>query len=103
MIINAEGIGHSDKLAKHIEEATGAEARATILAYLQRGGRPTCTDRVYASIMGSKAVEIIRDGRSNRVVVNKDGEFKDYDILDALAMKKTLPNDFLILSRKLIR
>ena len=57
IIINAEGIGHSASMAKRIEAATGIETRATILGYMQRGGAPTCKDRVYASIMGAKAVE----------------------------------------------
>lgn len=56
IIINAEGIGHSASMAKRIEAATGIETRATILGYMQRGGAPTCKDRVYASIMGAKAV-----------------------------------------------
>lgn len=49
IIINAEGIGHSASMAKRIEAATGIETRATILGYMQRGGAPTCKDRVYAS------------------------------------------------------
>ena len=53
IIINAEGIGHSASMAKRIEAATGIETRATILGYMQRGGAPTCKDRVYASIMGA--------------------------------------------------
>ena len=56
IIINAEGIGHSTSMAKRIEAATGVETRATILGHMQRGGSPTCKDRVYASTMGAKAV-----------------------------------------------
>ena len=58
IIINAEGIGDSINMAKRIEEATGIETRATILGHMQRGGSPTCKDRVYASIMGAKAAEL---------------------------------------------
>ena len=68
IIINAEGIGHSTSMAKRIEAATGIETRATILGYMQRGGAPTCKDRVYASIMGAKAVELLIAGHSNRLV-----------------------------------
>ena len=50
IIINAEGIGHSTSLARRIEAATGMETRATILGHMQRGGSPTCKDRVYASM-----------------------------------------------------
>ena len=68
IIINAEGIGDSMNMAKRIEEATGMETRATILGHMQRGGSPTCKDRVYASIMGAKAVDLLLEGKTNRVV-----------------------------------
>ena len=74
IIINAEGIGHSASMARRIEAATGLETRATILGYMQRGGAPTCKDRVYASIMGSKAVELLAEGKTNRVVAYKHCE-----------------------------
>ena len=86
IIINAEGIGHSASMARRIEAATGIETRATILGYMQRGGAPTCKDRVYASIMGAKAVELLCAGKSNRVVAYKHGEYVDYDIQEALNM-----------------
>ena len=63
IIINAEGIGHSTSMAKRIEAATGVETRATILGHMQRGGSPTCKDRVYASTMGAKAVDLLLEGR----------------------------------------
>lgn len=90
LIINAEGIGHSTSMARRIEAATGIETRATILGYLQRGGSPTCKDRMYASTMGAYAADILSEGKSNRVVCYRNGEFVDYDIEEALAMKKTI-------------
>ena len=90
IIINAEGIGDSINMAKRIEAATGIETRATILGHMQRGGSPTCKDRVYASIMGSMAVDLLCQGKTNRVVGYKNGEYVDYDIEEALAMKKTV-------------
>lgn len=91
IIINAEGVGDSINMAKKIEEATGIETRATILGHMQRGGSPTCKDRVYASTMGAIAVELLCSGKSNRVVGYKHGSFVDYDIEEALAMKKEIP------------
>ena len=91
IIINAEGIGHSASMAKRIEAATGVETRATILGHMQRGGSPTCKDRVYASIMGAYAVDLLLEGKTKRVVAYKDGEYTDFDINEALAMKKQLP------------
>ena len=91
IIINAEGIGHSTSLARRIEAATGMETRATILGHMQRGGSPTCKDRVYASIMGAYAVDLLLEGKTDRVVAYKNGEYVDYDIDEALSMTKTLP------------
>ena len=90
IIINAEGIGHSTSMARRIEAATGIETRATILGYMQRGGSPTCKDRFYASIMGSYAADILCEGKTNRVVAYKHGEFVDFDIDEALAMQKDI-------------
>ena len=87
IIINAEGIGHSTSMAKRIEAATGVETRATILGHMQRGGSPTCKDRVYASTMGAKAVDLLLEGKTNRVVGYRHGEFVDFDIDEALAMQ----------------
>lgn len=69
IIINAEGIGHSNSMAKRIEAATGMETRATILGYMQRGGSPTCKDRYYASIMGAYAVDLLMAGKDRKSVV----------------------------------
>ena len=103
IIINAEGIGHSTSMAKRIEAATGIETRATILGHMQRGGTPTCKDRMYASIMGAKAVELLCAGKSNRVVAYKGGEYVDFDIQEALAMTKDIPEDQYEISKMLVR
>ena len=90
IIINAEGIGHSASMAKRIEAATGMETRATILGHMQRGGSPTCKDRMYASIMGAYAVDLLCEGKSNRVVAYKGGDYVDFEIDEALAMTKDI-------------
>lgn len=95
IIINAEGIGHSTSMARRIEAATGMETRATILGYMQRGGSPTCRDRVYATMMGGLAVDLLCDGKTNRVVGYHNGEFKDFDINEALGMNKGV-SDYMI-------
>lgn len=91
IIINAEGIGDSINMAKRIEEATGIETRATVLGHMQRGGNPTCKDRVYASTMGAMAVDLLLAGKTNRVVGYKGGQYVDFDIDEALAMNKKIP------------
>ena len=90
IIVNAEGIGHSEAMAKRIEAATGIETRATILGHMQRGGSPTCKDRVYASMMGALAVDLLVAGKRSRVVGYRHGEFVDFDINEALAMQKNI-------------
>ncbi len=92
IIVVAEGVGHVMELATRIEESTGFETRATILGHVQRGGSPTVRDRVIASRMGYHAVELLLEGKSNRVVSIKDDHLVDYDIEEALQMRK--PFDF---------
>jgi len=103
IIINAEGIGHSTSMARRIEAATGVETRATILGYMQRGGNPTCKDRFYASIMGAYAADILCEGKTNRVVAHQAGKFVDFDIDEALAMKKDIDEYEYSVSRLLSR
>ena len=103
IIVNAEGIGHSHEMAKRIEAATGIETRATVIGHIQRGGNPTCRDRVYASAMGSKAVDLLLEGKTNRVVAYRDGEFCDYDIDEALNMTKDIDAHLFSLTQKLSR
>lgn len=90
IIINAEGVGDSINLAKRIEDATGIETRATILGHMQRGGSPTAKDRVYASMMGAYAVDLLCAGKTNRVVGYQNGRFMDMDIDEGLAMTKDI-------------
>ena len=103
IIINAEGIGHSASMARRIEAATGIETRATILGHMQRGGSPTCKDRVYASIMGAKAALLLAEGKSNRVVAYQNGQYVDVDIQEALNMKKDIPEDQYKICQMLVR
>ena len=101
IIINAEGIGHSTSMARRIEAATGVETRATILGHMQRGGSPTCRDRVYGSIMGAYAADLLVAGKTNRVVAHRDGKYTDFDIDEALRMQKDI-DDYMVRVAKVI-
>ncbi len=92
LIIVAEGVGNTAKMAKGIEKITGIETRATILGHLQRGGSPTAVDRMHASIMGYTAVEALANAKRNRVIIFKDGKYDDIDIDEALAAEKPYDN-----------
>ncbi len=103
IIVNAEGIGDSYGLAERIEKGTGIETRATVIGHIQRGGNPTCRDRVYASAMGALAVDLLIAGKTNRVVAYKDGQFCDFDIDDALNMTKDIDEHLFSMTRRLSR
>ena len=90
IVMVAEGIGGVEELARKIEKECGVESRAVILGHVQRGGSPTVRDRVAASQMGYKAVQLLMQGISNRVVVQKDDHIIDYDIYEALSMERTV-------------
>ncbi|MDR0292905.1 MAG: 6-phosphofructokinase [Oscillospiraceae bacterium] len=90
IIIVAEGVGNTGEIADQVKEETGLDARVTILGHIQRGGQPNARDRVTASRMGRHAVELLMEGRQNRVVGIKDGNLQDFDIDEALGMKKGL-------------
>jgi 6-phosphofructokinase 1 len=93
IIIVSEGIGGSYEIANQIEKATGIETRATILGHVQRGGSPTLRDRVIGTQMGYRAVELLEQGIGNRVIALKEGKLIDYDIFEALNMKKPYVDD----------
>lgn len=84
IIVNAEGVGHTEKMAWAVEQETGIHTRQTVLGFLQRGGAPTCRDRVYASMMGLLAVDLLAEEKTNRVVVHRNGKFMDVSIQDVL-------------------
>ena len=84
IIIVAEGVGHVTELAEDIESQTGIESRATVLGHVQRGGSPTLRDRVVGSEMGYHAVELLSQGKSNRVIVVRNSKIIDLDITEAL-------------------
>jgi len=88
IVVVAEGIGGTEEIAKKIEAATGVESRATILGHVQRGGSPTVRDRVMASEMGYYAVELLEKGIGNRVIGLQNSKVCDFDIQEALSMKK---------------
>lgn len=101
IVIVAEGVGGAFKLAEKIEAETGMESRATVLGHVQRGGSPSVQDRVMASRMGAKAVELLLEGKENRVICIQGGKIVDIDIEEGLSMKKQLSVELMGLVRKL--
>ena len=90
LIIVAEGAGKALKIAEQIQEKTGLDTRGTVLGHVQRGGSPSMRDRVVAAQMGVHAIELLQAGVYNRVVALKNDSIVDYDIEEALNMKKEM-------------
>lgn len=87
-VVKRNGISSVQELAELLEAKTGVEARASVLGHVQRGGVPTARERVLASEMGYRAVELLEQGTGNRVVVCRENRIVDLDILEALEMKR---------------
>lgn len=93
MIVVAEGAASAVDVGRQIQEELALDPRVTILGHIQRGGSPTAKDRVMATRMGYEAVQILAEGKTNRVICTKDDQIIDLDIDEGLAMKKTLNSE----------
>jgi len=87
IIMISEGAGKGESLANYIHAKTGLDVKAIVLGYIQRGGRPTVDDRILASRLGVRAVELLMEGKAGRVVGIRDNHVVDDDIAEALAMQ----------------
>ena len=90
MIVVAEGAGSASEIAAKIKEAIDLDPRVTVLGHIQRGGIPTGRDRVNATKMGYLAVELLMDGKTNRIVCTHDGGYTDIDMDTGLEAKKSI-------------
>ncbi|WP_163193515.1 6-phosphofructokinase [Clostridium thermarum] len=88
LVLVAEGVCDTNELAREIEEITGVETRTTILGHIQRGGNPSAFDRILASRMGEKAVELLLEGKTSSAVGIRKGEIIDMDIDVALSVPR---------------
>ena len=103
LIILAEGAGNAEDLRKYISQKIGLDTRATVLGHIQRGGIPTARDRVIASLMGKRAVEILlRDKIFSKVVGIRDNVVFDMDIEDALKVEKKFDKELYDLVNRLV-
>lgn len=93
IIVVAEGVGHVDEIAAKVKAETGRDTRTTILGHIQRGGSPSVRDRVAATQMGYHAIKLFAEGKGGRVVAMKHDEITDFEINEALEMKKEFTFD----------
>lgn len=94
LVVVAEGVIDAPELAEMIREKTGIESRVSVLGYIQRGGQPTAKDRMYGSLMGAYAVEILKNGGQNRIVAIKNDVLIDYDIKEAVNLENNTLDSF---------
>ncbi len=103
IVVVAENLCDVEKMAEDIERITGIGTRPAVLGHVQRGGNPTVRDRVMATKMGFYAVELLKEGIGNRVVAFKNGDIVNYDIYEALNMKKVFNEDDLHIAHRVSR
>lgn len=101
IIVLAEGVGNAFEFSERIKKETGIETRVTVLGYIQRGGSPTAQDRVLASRLGARAVELLIENKSDRMVGIRNNEIVDNDIDDILSGKHHLNKGMYNLSKEL--
>ena len=90
MIVVAEGAGSASDIAAQIKESIDLDPRVTVLGHIQRGGTPSARDRVNATKMGYLAVELLKQGKTNRIICTKNGSFQDVDVDEALEMNRKI-------------
>lgn len=101
IIVLAEGVGNGMDFGKKIQEETAMETRVTVLGHIQRGGRPTGFDRVLASRLGAKAVDLILNGKAGRMVGIQHNQLVDHDIMQVLTHKHEIDMDMVNLANEL--
>ncbi|MDX8363949.1 6-phosphofructokinase [Cytobacillus sp. IB215665] len=101
IIIVAEGVGSGVDIGNKIQEETDFETRVSVLGHIQRGGSPTAFDRVLASRLGAKSVELLLAGKGGRAVGIQNNKLVDHDIIEALAQQHHIDEDMYKLSKEL--
>ena len=88
IIVLAEGVGNAYEVADIVKERTNTDVRVTILGHIQRGGTPTTFDRILASKMGYKAVELLLSNETGKAIGIRNNEIISIDFEEALNTKK---------------
>jgi 6-phosphofructokinase 1 len=101
IIVVAEGVCSGVEFGKELKEKTNFDTRVSVLGHIQRGGSPTAFDRVLASRLGARAVELLIEGKGGRAVGIEKNKLVDYDIIEALGRKHKLDLDLFKLSKEL--
>lgn len=99
IIVKAEGVDiKAEELADVIKERTGVDTKIVVLSYVQRGGSPTARDRMLASRMGYKAIELLKDDSSSKAIGTNGNAIVSYELAEALKMTRDINTEFLELA-----
>lgn len=101
IIIVAEGVMSGAQFAEELKKRTNLDVRVTTLGHIQRGGSPTVNDRVLASMLGARAVELLMEGKGGRAVGIVDNKVVDHAIEDIIDQPHTINKKLYQLSKEL--
>lgn len=101
IILLAEGVGSGFEFGKRIEEVAQLETRVTVLGHIQRGGSPTGQDRVLASRLGARAVELLIENQGGRMVGIQKNVLVDYTFDKVFNVEHTIDKGMYKLSKEL--
>lgn len=101
IIVLAEGAGNEQEIKTIVSVISGADVKVTTLGHIQRGGTPTMADRMLAARFGSRATELLQEGKTNRVIGIKNNKIVDLDITEALSETKQINKKLYEMANKL--
>lgn len=101
LIVLAEGVGNPYTVAKEVEERSGVETKVTVLGHVQRGGSPSAPDRLLGSIMGAKAVELLKEEKTNIALGYTHGEITQVSLDEAVTINGDFNESLYELANKL--
>nr|WP_280518708.1 6-phosphofructokinase [Lederbergia wuyishanensis] len=99
IIVVAEGVMSATDFAQELKKSIDIESRVSVLGHIQRGGTPTGFDRVLASRLGARAVELLLEGKGGRTVGIEKDHIVDNDILSVLGQPRKFSKDIYDLSQ----
>lgn len=101
IIVAAEGIGDTRKLMSDLETMAGVDVRLSVMGYAQRGGNPSARSRLLANLFADKAVELLKNGESNKMVALQKGRVATISFKEVTSNQKPLDLYLMQLAKKL--
>ena len=83
----------ASRIARQLQELTGAEARVTSLGHVQRGGTPSAFDRFLSSLLGTRAAQLLAEGKYQHMVGYRSGRAVDVPLEEVAGKRKVVPLD----------